>query len=81
MKRGKAYAEQRHACIRAYERYGVMLSPGQYEALCTEIRERRSVFVRKHSNTRTVHDVEHRGKTMRAVYDKLRKRIVTFLPL
>lgn len=44
------------------------------------IREGRSVVVRKQSNRITVHDVTLGSRTVRAVYDRRRHEVVTFIP-
>lgn len=77
----KRRSEKLHAKKRAKQRYKIDLSHEEYEALCRQIRDGESIFVKKQSNTRTIHDVTYKNKVMRAVYDKLRKCIVTFLHL
>lgn len=77
----KKFSEIAHAKRRAYQRYRIKLSPKGYRKLCNQIKNSDSVFIKRKSNTRTVHDVFHKGIKMRAVYDKSRGCIVTFLHL
>ena len=77
----KKFSEITHAKTRAYQRYRIRLSPKSYRRLCNQIKNSESVFIKRKSNTRTIHDVVHKGTRMRAVYDKARGCVVTFLHL
>ena len=77
----KKFSEIAHAKRRAYQRYKIRLSPRGYRRLCNQIKNSESTFIRRKSNTRTIHDVVYEGTRMRAVYDKARGCIVTFLHL
>lgn len=43
------------------------------------IKNGKSTFVESQSNRISLHDIQHKGKTIRCVYDKLRNNIVTVL--
>ena len=77
----KRESEMRHAARRAKERYGMRVTRVELNWLASEIIAGRSKFIRKVSNTRSVHELMLREKLVRVVYDslKLRKCIVTFL--
>jgi ABC-type iron transport system FetAB ATPase subunit len=75
----KRESEIRHATRRAKERYALTLSKGDFKEITRDITTGNSSFIKKVSNTRSVHDVLFKGITLRVVYDKLRKCIVTFL--
>lgn len=84
----KAEAQFRHAQRRAAERYGITLGWGEYLGLCRQIQDGWGEYLGKQSNRVTVWRVDAMATIdevlvpVRAVvvYDKLRHRIVTFLP-
>ena len=87
----KANAEMAHAIRRAKldARAGLDLTVEDYQWLTNCIRKqardpgkRAPVrFVRRQSNRVTVWDILLKGRTLRAVYDSQRGRIVTFLTI
>lgn len=77
--KGKRRAQQRHARVRAQERYGLEFGPATREAVLRAIQTGRSEHVAKQSHRVSVHDVEVDGATVRVVYDRQRKEVVTFL--
>lgn len=87
----KSYAERAHAIARARidARAGLDLSHEDYAWLTNCIRrqghakkQRAPVrFVERQSNRVTLWDIMLPGRTLRAVYDSERGRIVTFLPI
>lgn len=76
----KAKWEIRHAKDRAFERHGLDLTTADLERLAAQIRAGKSRPVRKSTNARSVHLVEHEGSWYPVAYDKTRGQIVTFLP-
>lgn len=70
-----------HAKKRAEQRYGVTLNRHGLRDLVEDIRSGRAQFVERQSNRITLWFVQLGDKTARAVYDKQRGTIVTFLPL
>ncbi len=86
----KAAAQARHACRRAYERYGLELNMDKYRQLCKQIQDGKGgVCLGKQSNRLTVWSITTQqtsdlGGPMtivaNVVYDKERHTIVTFLP-
>lgn len=75
----KAQSQRIHALRQGEARYGLSLV--QLAEVKAAIREGRSTPVRKQSNRISVHDVTLDGQTIRAVYDRRRHEVVTFLPL
>jgi hypothetical protein len=86
----KADAQQRHAINRARlpERAGLELTTEDYQWLTNCIRKQdrkdgrwaRVSFVGRQSLRVTIWDILLPDRTLRAVYDKTRGRMVTFLP-
>jgi len=78
----KKKSERLHARRRARERYGIEVGNHTRRKIIQAIQGGRSKAVRRTSTNKTVHDVTlDDGFTVRVVYDKERKEIVTFLPL
>lgn len=74
----KAKTLAAHAGSRLHERYG--LAHRDAEAIAQLIRDGKSTPVEKQSNARSVHDVVYDGVTIRVVYDRERKCLITALP-
>ncbi len=73
---------RRHAARRAEERYGIKLTKEMLQELVRKIQSHRSKLVPQvNSWTRTVHLVELNSRIFKVVYSKVKKEIVTFLPL
>jgi len=66
-----------HFKKRMIERHNLVLNKEQINEICNLITTGRSIFVRKQSNRIVIHDVIYDNKTMRIVYDKIRKVPVT----
>src|SRR5262245_10553695 len=79
----KAEDQRRHALRRASERYGLTLSPGQYDELCHRIRHGQdgAVFLDRQSNRVSMWAVRHGLRWLPVIYDSRRHQIVTFLPV
>ena len=75
----KRKSEKIHALRRALQRYRVSLTSDEYEDLCKQVLAGESKFIKKISNTRTMHIVSYKKINMRCIYDKKRACIVTFL--
>ena len=80
-RRDKRTAQVRHAKIRAFQRYSVVLYSEEYDELVEAIQKNKAKFIWKESNRLSHWEVVHQGTKMLAVYDKLRKSICTFLPI
>jgi hypothetical protein len=76
----KRNAEILHAIRRARERYGLELSVADIEGLARMIQKQATRRVRAVSNSRVIHELECRDRTVWVVYDKKRHTLVTFLP-
>lgn len=77
----KGKCQRKHAKRRALERYGIDFTHQNMIDLKHHIMSGRSQNVVTQSNRVTIHTLEWQGQTVRVVYDKLRKNIVSFLPL
>jgi hypothetical protein len=78
---GKSLSEYIHASKRAKERYDLELTPELENRFVNKIKKGRGEFVKRYSTNRTEWRLLHEGFYYRVIYDKLRKRIVTFLPI
>ena len=76
----KAQAQRLHAKRRADERYGLTLNRAALEAMAREIRAGRSTPLGRQTHRTSLHLVTVDGETVRVVYDRNRKTIVTCLP-
>jgi hypothetical protein len=79
-RRSKKKLERAHAIQRASERYGVNLSDTDIRRIIKLIQNGESTPVSRRSLRKVTHDVTLDGQLYRAVCDKQRKEIVTFLP-
>ncbi len=79
MGRNKKKDIQRHAYNRCWDRFGFCLGKQEQEELVSLIQSHQADFVEKQSLRITLWDVKYRDKSMRLVYDKKRKKIVTVL--
>lgn len=80
MFKGKARALLRHAKRRANTRYGLDLTNNDLQEIVRLIKQQKAKFIERQSLRVTHWEVEYKGETLRAVYDKRRSQIVTFLP-
>lgn len=76
-KKDKESCEIIHFKKRMFERHGLILNKEQINEITKIITDGKSNFVKKQSNRIVIHDVIYNDKTMRIVYDKLRKLPVT----
>lgn len=79
--KGKRKAQLKHAKRRFADRFEISLNDNEYLQLVNKIQKGNAEFVERQSNRVTVWDVEHAEKTIRVVYDKRTKVIVTALPI
>lgn len=77
---GKRNAEILHAIRRARERYSLDLSVADIEQISKMIRTQATERVKSLSNTRVMHRLNYKQKTILVVYDKKRHTLITFLP-
>lgn len=76
----KANSLLRHSKRRASERYGLNIGRAGLWEIVNIIRSGRAIFVRKETNRVSEWKVEYSGVSMRVIYDRRRKMVVTFLP-
>jgi hypothetical protein len=69
-----------HAIERAWERYGVALTPHELALLGAQCGNGRTVRLRVQADRSEVHLVRHAEVTMVAVWDPATRAIITFLP-
>lgn len=68
-----------HALRRAAARYGVVLTASDLVAISELVRGKKTAGT-KLTVSRSVHDVEYKGKIFRVVYHRRTQEILTFLP-
>lgn len=79
----KRDAQKSHFRRRVFERYSLQINEGEYDFLVSRIRKNDKAvvtFLTKQSNRLSVHLINYRNTEFVAVYDKLRKSLVTALP-
>ena len=79
----KEQQEKKHFKKRVFERYDIKLNDGEYDYLVSKIRNNDKTIVKfltKQTNRCTVHLITYKGLEIVAVYDKLRKQLITALP-
>jgi len=69
----------RHTQKRARQRFGIETTAEDNAVMVRAIQEHRGLFVAKVSNRVTVFDLDYRGASMRVMYDKVKKVILTVL--
>lgn len=79
MRRSKSKDQQKHFKRRALERFGLHVDKNQYAEIIRMIQAGEGKFVEKQSKRVTVWELEIDDETMRVVYDKHRKTVVTAL--
>lgn len=80
MRRKKSKDQKRHFNCRMYQRYGLILSDGEYKNIVSLIRKGRATLVERQSLRIGIFDVRIRDKKYRVVYDRKRKTLVTVFP-
>lgn len=70
-----------HARRRAKERYNLELTQDLHRLLVRKIQDQRGTYLGRRSKRTSVWEVTHLKQTYKVVYDKIRKVIVTFLPV
>jgi hypothetical protein len=77
----KRVAQFLHARARARERYGLSLTWEDVDRIVKCIQQRQSVALVSRTCKRiTVWDVLYEGRTVRVVYDRRERNLITFLP-
>ena len=79
--KGKKKAQLRHARNRFNTRFDIQLNENQYLQLVNKIQNGTAEFVDRQSNRVTIWNVMHEETTIRVVYDKRTKVIVSALPI
>ncbi len=77
----KCHAERIHAKRRAEERYGVTLNKHDYKEISKSIMRGEQAVLKRQSLARTIYLIDYQGQQLKAVYDKKRHQVVTFLPI
>lgn len=77
----KKMAEKIHAKRRAKERYDLELNRHSLKDLVKLVQSCTGIFIRKKSNRVSNWLINYQGKDLLVSYDKIRKTIITFLPL
>ena len=77
----KAKSQRKHAIKRALQRYDLDINQEKLVELVQSIQNGKAKFLEKQSLRVSIFEVEVNGKKTRVVYDKIRKTIVSFLPL
>ena len=79
IKRTKEQSQNIHARRRFQERFGIFLTKELKAEILQTIHKGFASFVEKQSNRISLFDVTIKGSTIRVVYDKVRKNIVSAL--
>lgn len=79
-RKDKTHRMRQHSQERANERYGLDLSKRALNAISSTIRMKQATFISRVSPDRTIWDVSYNGQTLRVVYSKRHKAVVTVLP-
>ena len=77
----KSDSQRKHAKLRALQRYDIDFTRTEHDALVRRIQNGEGQFVERQSHRISVFKIDVQGQTVKVVYDKQRKTIVTFLPL
>lgn len=70
-----------HAKLRAWQRYGVVLTKELHEKIVNEILCGRSDLLKRQTVSRSIYIVEVEEARYKVVYDKTRKALKTFLSI
>lgn len=76
----KAQTQRRHAIRRAHERHGLQLTRQDLNDIVRQIQSDKATFVERQSLRVSLFDVVVHERSVRVVYDRQRKTIVSFLP-
>lgn len=79
--KSKKMCEKIHAKRRAKERYDLSLNRHDLRKLIKLVQACKGIFIRKRSNRVSNWLINYQGKDLLVSYDKIRKTIITFLPL
>ena len=71
----------RHASNRLQQRFGMTLTKDMEHRIVCLIRAGKTSFVKDTSNRVSVHRVKIGDLFAKVAYDKIRKRIITFIPI
>lgn len=80
----KRDSQKSHFRRRVYERYGLTINEGEYNFLVSCIKSNKKdvvQFLMRQSNRITVHLLTYKDIQVVGVYDKIRKSLVTALPI
>ena len=80
-KLGKSWAQQKHAVRRASERYELAITADELAEIVKMIQHNQIITSEKQSNRVTIKKLIYKERIIRVVYDKIRKTVVSFLPL
>ncbi len=71
---------ERHAYVRAAQRYGICLDEKDHQRIVERIQEGQCELIERQSLNRTIWRVTHEGIVMGVVYDKRHKALATVIP-
>jgi len=77
----KKVGQQRHAKLRAEQRFGLTLSHDNVKDIVHMIQKDYATFVRRASTIKTLWVIGFRGRKLYVAYDKSTKMITTVMPL
>lgn len=80
LKRSKTVCQKIHAKNRIKERFGFEINKHEYRYLISLIQNNKAQFIKRQSNRTSLFLIKIKNIETVAVYDKIRKTIVTFLP-
>lgn len=75
----KEQNEKHHARVRAFERYGLVLTKTVHKEFVDTIRKECATLVSAKSNRVKIYDVFYRDRCYRVIYDSKRGVLVSFL--
>jgi hypothetical protein len=73
-------AQHKHAAKRAKERYDLKLTKSDMGQIISLIQDHKAIGSKKLTNRRTLHIIQYKNKKIKAIYDKKRHSICTFMP-
>jgi len=77
----KSWAQKRHAIRRATERYQFDIDGAGLAEIVRMIQKNQIISSEKQSLRVTIKKLIYKDRVIRVVYDKIRKTVVSFLPL
>ena len=76
----KKKSQEKHAKIRAFERYGLTLNKSEMQQLASQVKKNKAKAIKQITNRVSLAIVTWKDIDYPVIYDRMRKTIVTFLP-